>query len=84
MHSGLLRDVLFQTGLRLCNKPYVCFGTELTLNRPVVIRYTSAQVPVDWRGSCSCVSRNHARTCFVGSVCCSEDTSVRGPNVFKN
>lgn len=37
-----LRDVVFRTGLQLCNKPRVCFGTELTLNRPAVIRDTSA------------------------------------------
>lgn len=36
------RDVVFRTGLQLCNKPGVCFGTELTLNRPAVIRDTSA------------------------------------------
>lgn len=48
---------------RMCFSKQVCgsatshtFGTELTLNGPAVIRDTSAQAPVDWRGSCSRVS----------------------------
>lgn len=32
----------------------------------------------------TCLTVIMQRNCVVGSVCCSEDTSLRGPNVFKN
>lgn len=32
----------------------------------------------------TCLTVIMQRNCVVGSVCCSEDTSLRGPNVFKS
>lgn len=85
MHSGVLRDALFQTGLRLCNKPFACFWRITHIERSCC--YSRDQDS----GACqlarlllTCLTVIMQGNCVVGRVCCSEDTSLRGPNVFKN